>query len=150
MKTKREKFLELVAKEKTTTSKKNKERIANRAMLRASREIAFQVLERLEELGWSQKKLAKVMDVSPPYINKLVRGKENFTLATLVKLQEVLNIPILASFYDDKNKRVVEFEEIETVVSTQTLITRTYQSNVRIEHKNKTPQKRSNHYTPAC
>lgn len=150
MKTKREKFLELVSKEKTTTSKKNKERIANRAMLCASRDIAFKVLERLDELGWSQKKLAEVMDVSPPYINKLVRGKENFTLATLVKLQEVLNIPILASFYDDKNKRVVEFEEIETVVSTQTLITRTYQSNVRIEHKNKMPQKRSNHYTPAC
>lgn len=102
MKTRREKFLELVSKEKNNTSTKNKERIAKRAMLRASGKIAFKVLERLDELGWNQKRLAQAMEVSPQYINKLVRGKENLTLATIVKLQQVLDIPILASYQEQK------------------------------------------------
>lgn len=98
MKANKEKFLDLVSKKKTDSSKKNKERIAKREMLRESRNIAFKVLERLDELGWKQNKLAEVMGVSPPYVNKLVKGKENFTLETLVKLQQILNIPILASY----------------------------------------------------
>ena len=104
MKTRREKFLELVSKEKNNTSIKNKERIAKRAMLREFRNIALKVLERLDDLGWNQKQLAQAMDVSPQYVNKLVRGKENFTLATIVKLQQVLDIPILVSYQGQKEE----------------------------------------------
>ncbi len=99
--TNKEKFLQLISKEESTTLEKAKERIKNRAMLRESQKIALKILSKLDELDWSQKQLAEKMAVSPQYINKVVRGKENLTLETLIKLQEILDIPLLASF-DDK------------------------------------------------
>ncbi len=100
--TNKEKFLTLVSKEKTNTLEKNKERIRNRAMLRESQQIAIKVLKKLDELNWTQKDLAKAMEVSPQQINKIVRGQENLTLGTLRKLQDLLDIPVLASYYETK------------------------------------------------
>jgi plasmid maintenance system antidote protein VapI len=42
------------------------------------------------------------MQVSPQQINKWIKGNEKFSLDTLLKLQEVLDIPILASYYEKK------------------------------------------------
>ena len=94
----KEKFLRLVSEEKTTTLERNKERIKNRAMLRESQKIALKVLSKLEELNWTQKDLAREMSVSPQHINKIVKGKENFSIDTQIKLQTILDIPILASY----------------------------------------------------
>ncbi len=98
----KEKFLALVSNEKTDTLERNKTRIKSRAMLRESQQIAIKVLMKLDELGWSQRDLAKAMEVSPQQITKIVSGKENLTIETQIKLQNILNIPILASFYEDK------------------------------------------------
>lgn len=150
MKTNKEKFLDLVSKEKTDSSKKNKERIAKRAMLRESRNIAFKVLERLDELGWRQNKLAEVMEVSAPYVNKLVKGKENFTLETLLKLQKVLNIPILASYYEQNKEALIEFVGEEKPAITQTFIAVDYNVNINVNlEANKTIKPPTN-YLKAC
>lgn len=101
----KEKFLRLVSEEKTTTLEENKERIKNRAMLRESQKIALKILSKLDELNWTQKDLAREMSVSPQYIHKIVKGKENFSIDTQIKLQTILNIPILASYYEDKMKK---------------------------------------------
>ena len=98
----RKKFEALVSKEKTNTVSRNKERITNRKRLRESQQIALKVLNKLDELGWSQRNLALKMGVTPQQITKLVSGKENLTLATQMKLQEILDIPILASYYEQK------------------------------------------------
>lgn len=100
--TNKEKFKNLIAKEKTNTVLKNKERIRNRARLRESQVIALKVLKKLYELGWSQRTLAEKLKVTPQQVSKIVRGKENLTLETQVKLQQVLDIPILASYYEKK------------------------------------------------
>ena len=71
-------------------------------MLRESQEIALKVLMKLDDLGWSQKDLAKAMDVTPQQISKIVSGKENLTIQTQIKLQNTLDIPILASYYENK------------------------------------------------
>ena len=93
MKTNREKFLALVSDEKDTyTLEKIKWRIANRQWLWVSQDIALDILEKLDVLGWTQKDLAEKMGVSPQYVNKLVRGSENLTLETIVKLQTILDI----------------------------------------------------------
>ena len=84
------------------TEEKNSWRIANRQWIHASQDIAFDILEKLDDLGWTQKDLADKMGVSPPYINKIVKGSENFTLESLVKLQAILDIPILASYFKKK------------------------------------------------
>ncbi len=100
--TNKQKFLNIVSDEKTDTILRNKERIKNRLMLRESQQIAIKVLTKLKELNWSQKSLANKMEVSPQQINKIVSGKENLTIETQIKLQSILNIPILASYYESR------------------------------------------------
>ena len=96
--TNKEKFLNLVSADDTQTIPELKQRIKNRAMLRESNQIAIKVLTRLDELGWSQKDLAQKMEVSPQQITKIVSGKENLTIETQVKLQTILDIPVLAGY----------------------------------------------------
>ncbi|MBU2018700.1 MAG: helix-turn-helix domain-containing protein [Bacteroidetes bacterium] len=103
----KENFKALVSTEKTNTVEKNRARIKNRAYLRESQAIALKVLDKLDEPGWSQVRLARAMGVSPQQITKIVKGTENLTLETQIKLQDILNIPILASFYER------EFEKLE-------------------------------------
>ncbi|AFC24651.1 helix-turn-helix domain-containing protein [Saprospira grandis] len=118
MKANKDKFLALVAEQEVKTSEKNKERVAKRLMLRASRDIAHKILDRLEELGWSQKQLAEVLAVSPQYVSKMVKGKENFTLETLVKVQNILDLPILANYYESNRDKAIQLigEESTEVV----------------------------------
>jgi len=99
--TNKEKFLDLVSGEKTDTLKRNTKRIRDRAMLRESQHIAIKVLMKLDESGWSQKDLAKAMGVTPQQISKIVSGRENLTIETQIKLQNILDIPILASYYEN-------------------------------------------------
>lgn len=101
----KEKFTALVSPETTNTVAKNRDRIKNRAMLRESQNIALKVLDKLEELRWSQRKLAREMGVTPQQITKIVKGQENLTLETQIKLQTILKIPILASYYDSKEEK---------------------------------------------
>ena len=103
----KEKFAALVSGEKTNTIERNRERIKNRSRLRESQAIALKVLTKLDEPGWSQKRLANEMGVSPQQITKIVKGKENLTLETQVKLQNILNIPILASYYENLIEQIV-------------------------------------------
>ncbi|WP_064967611.1 helix-turn-helix transcriptional regulator [Tenacibaculum ovolyticum] len=102
MTTNKEKFQSLISKDKSNTISRNRDRIKNRSRLRESQHIALKILNKLNDLGWSQRKLAEKLDVTPQQVNKIVKGKENLTLETQVKLQEVLNIPILASYYENK------------------------------------------------
>jgi transcriptional regulator with XRE-family HTH domain len=104
--TNKEKFLTLVSGEDTKTIEQNTWRIKNRAMLRESQKIALKVLGKLDERGWTQRDLAEKMEVSPQQISKIVSGKENLTIDTQVKLQNVLDIPILASYYEQKINNV--------------------------------------------
>ena len=109
----KEKLMNLVSPEKVNTSERNKERIRNRKMLRESRAIALKILNRLDELGWSKKRLADEMGLLPQQITKFVSGKENLTLESQVKLQEALDIPILATYVENKLEEIfaaVKFE----------------------------------------
>lgn len=119
--TNKDKFLTLVSGEDAKTLKGVNERIKNRAMLRESQKIALKVLTKLDELGWSQKDLAEKMEVSPQQISKIVSGKENLTIDTQVKLQNVLDIPILASFYEHQINNV--HEQILTIQKKVAIIT---------------------------
>jgi transcriptional regulator with XRE-family HTH domain len=93
--TNKEKFLALVSKEETQTIERAKTRLAKKSYSKFSNLIALEILERLDELGWSQKKLAEKMEVSPQQVNKWVKGNENFTVATLARLGEVLETELI-------------------------------------------------------
>ncbi|NOQ75956.1 MAG: helix-turn-helix domain-containing protein [Crocinitomix sp.] len=126
--TQKEKFEALVSNEKTDTIAKNKARIKNRKRLRESQAIAMKVLDKLDELGWSQRQLAKAMEVSPQQITKIVSGKENLTLDTQVRLQDALDIPILATYLE---------KQIEQILSSIKLQS---SQNYSIPKKKKTPE----------
>jgi transcriptional regulator with XRE-family HTH domain len=104
--TNKDKFLSLVNGEQSDITSLVKERIRNRAMLRESQAIALKVLMKLDELKWSQRKLANEMGVSPQQISKIVSGNENLTLDTQVRLQQILDIPILASYHEVKAEEI--------------------------------------------
>ena len=113
--TNKDKFNQLVSGEDNSTLADVKKRIKNRAMLRESQQIALKVLMKLDDFGWSQKDLAKAMQVTPQQITKIVSGKENLTIETQIKLQHILDIPVLASYYENKmtemDQRIITFEK---------------------------------------
>jgi len=74
--------------------KKARYRRENRGWLRKSQNIAIRVLSVLKEKDMQQKELAEAMDVSPQQVSKIVKGKENLTLQTISKLEQVLGISL--------------------------------------------------------
>lgn len=75
------------------------ERQQNKSWQKRSFQIAVLILQELKmqkrRNGMTQKILAEKMGVSPQYVNKLLKGKENLTLETISKLEEVLNISLI-------------------------------------------------------
>jgi transcriptional regulator with XRE-family HTH domain len=142
--TNKENFLNLVSGEIADTANRNQERIRNRSMLRESQSMALKVLLKLDELGWNQRRLAKEMGVTPQQVNKLVSGKENVTLDTQVKLQELLDIPLLASYYEKKQS---QSREVNTVRFNSTATVRLHKvspGNYGVGVKYKISQKKQN------
>lgn len=132
--TNKEKFLALVSEEDSGTLERNRERIKNRAMLRESQQIALKVLLKLDDWGWTQKDLAKAMEVSPQQISKIVSGKENLTIETQIKLQNILEIPVLASYYEKKVEKfeemILSFEErMDQIVAQAVFVSENYQDS---------------------
>lgn len=99
---KKEKFLSLVSKSQPQTLAKTKERIANRDALREVQQIAMKILSRLDDLGWTKAKFAASLGVTPQQVTKIVSGQDLYRIDTLKKIQTVLNLPILASYYEEK------------------------------------------------
>jgi len=131
--TNKEKFLQLVSGEASKALEDVRGRIKNRAMLRESQQIALKVLLRLDDLGWSQKDLANAMEVSPQQITKIVSGKENLTIETQIKLQNILDIPVLASYYENKMTQMDEWivtieKKVEKIVAQTFEYSNNYQS----------------------
>lgn len=62
-------------------------------------QIAVRILREIRRQkpinGMSQKKLAEDMGVSPQYINKVIKGKENLTLETISRIESVLGTTLI-------------------------------------------------------
>lgn len=80
---------------KSSTWKQDAEwRRANRSWLNKSARIAMSILDRMDELGWSQKKLAEELGTTPQYVSKLCKGHENLTLKNIAMLEGILAISL--------------------------------------------------------
>ena len=115
MKVNLKQFEAIISDKKVRGLEKANENKANRDFLMESHKIALKILFALKDLNLTQQDLARKMDVSPQYISKMVKGRENFTLETIVKLENILNIDIL-------NRRE-EKDKIENVIRTTKIIT---------------------------
>ncbi len=87
---------------------KVKERNANRYQLRTYKRLALDILLKLDEKGWSQKKLAEELGVSSQYVNKLVKGNEKFGGEILCKIEEVLDLPIFIQNLPSETKKLIK------------------------------------------
>ncbi|MCQ2094548.1 MAG: helix-turn-helix domain-containing protein [Bacteroidaceae bacterium] len=69
--------------------------------------LSFQIVDRIHEIlemkGFQQKDLAVMLGKSEAEISKWMRGTHNFTIDTLVKIEEALGAPIL-EVYTKKGK----------------------------------------------
>lgn len=67
----------------------------NKNWIRHSQKVAILVLDELSKRKISQKSFAEAMGVSPQIVSKWLKGKENFTLETITKIEENLGIVIV-------------------------------------------------------
>lgn len=55
----------------------------------------MRMLDRMEELGMTQKELASRMNCTQQYISKVLKGRENLSLETLSKIETALNMQLV-------------------------------------------------------
>lgn len=70
-------------------------RLDNKGWLRHSQRIAMIMLDKMEELGLSQKTVAQRMGCSQQYISKVLKGTENLSIETITKIEDTLDVHIL-------------------------------------------------------
>ena len=83
--------------ESTTPSRWREEaewRRANRAWLRHSQMVAIKMLDRMEEMKWTQHQVANLLGCSQQYVSRIVKGSENLSLEMLSKIEDILGIAI--------------------------------------------------------
>ena len=98
MKTKEEILSGIKAHSATSPSKwreKAKWRNANKSWLRYSQRIAMMMLDKMEELGLTQKMVAERMGCSQQYVSRLLKGTENLSIETLCKIEDTLDLEII-------------------------------------------------------
>lgn len=91
----KELFFNLVSDKKSNLANELEDRVKNQGWKKESKVIAFKVLKALKENGLKQCDLAERMSVTPQQVSKIVKGQENLTLATITRLEDILNIKIL-------------------------------------------------------
>ena len=69
-------------------------RVENQEWLKHSQKIAFKILRTLRAQGKTQEDLAESLNVSPQQVSKWVKGKENFTIETIAKIEADLSVQI--------------------------------------------------------
>lgn len=65
--------------------------------------IAAEISMKRQNLGWSQKELAKKLGVTQGLVSRWERAETNFTLSTLVKLASVLGMELQSPIVPTKS-----------------------------------------------
>ena len=69
-------------------------RRANRSWLRRSQAVAMKMLDKMEEMKWTQQQVAEKLGCSQQYVSRMVKGSENLTLEMLSKIEDVLDVSV--------------------------------------------------------
>ena len=70
-------------------------RNVNKSWLRYSQRIAMMMLDKMEDLGLTQKSLAELMGCSQQYVSRVLKGTENLSIETISKIESALDLEIL-------------------------------------------------------
>ena len=121
-------FLKLVSDEKSIAHERMKFMNDNEEWLDKALKIVLKVLSVMREKKITQKALAELLQVTPQRISTILRGDENLTLETIVKLEKALQIEII----EVVKTGVIKTETAEIVLPTQdkeTTVIRTVKKN---------------------
>lgn len=89
--------LKAIAVDRNETAKARAQwRKENREWLRMSQDIALCLHHYLRTNKMSQKDFAERMGVSPAYVGKLLKGRENLTIETICKLQRLMGEQLIS------------------------------------------------------
>ena len=72
------------------------ERREDEAWRQESRRIALLMLERLDALAMTQADLAERLGCTQQYVSRILKGRENLSLKTICKIDDVLGLGIWA------------------------------------------------------
>ena len=59
--------------------------------------VAIKILGKMEEMNWTQQKVADLLGCSQQYVSRIVKGSENLSLEMLSKIEDVLGVTVFAS-----------------------------------------------------
>lgn len=104
-----EKLNKILSGKKSTWKEEATRREENEEWLSQSFDIAVRVLDTLRAKKMTQKDLAEKMNVSPQFINKIVKGQENLSLETINKLSRALGIKLI-EVIGHETSSVVEYD----------------------------------------
>ncbi|MFH1321486.1 MAG: helix-turn-helix transcriptional regulator [Bacteroidota bacterium] len=66
-----------------------------------SMDIAYLIDEFLLKKGWQKQEFAEKLGKNPSEISKWLSGNHNFTISTISKLEEIMNVEIVKVISDD-------------------------------------------------
>lgn len=91
----------------------------NRDWIQRSQEIALRMLNSMDEQHLTQRALAERMGCSQQYISKVLKGQENLSLETLVKIEDALGIELLV-----RTRKPIDYtvEETEPVMVAEDMV----------------------------
>jgi transcriptional regulator with XRE-family HTH domain len=83
------------------------DRVENQDWLEISQRIALKILRTLRAQNKTQLELARALSVSPQQVSKWVKGKENFTVETISKIEAALGCRLVQVEFEKKEKVMV-------------------------------------------
>ena len=54
----------------------------------------MKMLDKMEEMKWTQQQVADKLGCSQQYVSRMVKGSENLTLEMLSKIEDILDISV--------------------------------------------------------
>lgn len=106
-------------------------RTENATWLQLSATIALKIRKLLRQQGMTQVDLAARLGVTPPQVSKLLSGKINFELRTLVSIQNALGKPIIDVSFQEEHPVSEQLMKTQTLVVTQYVKSAPILSNTR-------------------
>ncbi len=85
----------------------------NQKWLEYSSKVAINVLEALNAKNMSQKDLAEKLKVSAQQVNKILKGNQNLTFETVVKLEDALGISLI---------EIIEFNNVNEIKTNEAIV----------------------------
>ena len=130
MSTTKEKFLSKVSSCDNTWITENDFKLLNPEEIKLRASIALELRRYMKDNSLKQSDLAKQLSVSPQYVNKILRGRENLTLHTFFRLNSVLNLNLVNTLIvQPKEKVTIIYDEQQHIRLNKSPISSTIQNS---------------------